>query len=58
MLEDYYKIQKDCVEIAPKNATYCSKTIQNDILERCAEVIHEQVIADVNSSKFLFNFSR
>ena len=35
-----------------KNATYRSKTTQTEIHEFCSEVICEQIIANVRSSKF------
>ena len=36
---------------APQNATFRSKTTQNEISECCSEVIRELIIADVRASK-------
>ena len=41
---------------APQNATFRSKTTQNEIIECCSEVIRELIIADVRASK-LFSIS-
>ena len=46
------KVLEDHFKKAPKNATYRSKTTQNEIIECCSEVICEQIIADVRSSKY------
>ncbi|XP_050529454.1 52 kDa repressor of the inhibitor of the protein kinase-like [Daktulosphaira vitifoliae] len=35
----------------PKNATYLSKTIQNEIIETCHEVIRKKIVDKINQSK-------
>jgi hypothetical protein len=39
---------KDC----PSNQTYRSKTIQNEILEICGEMITEILVGEVKQAKF------
>ncbi|XP_046844785.1 52 kDa repressor of the inhibitor of the protein kinase-like [Xenia sp. Carnegie-2017] len=38
-------------ENASKNATYCSKTIQNKLIKICGEQIKEKIVSDINSSE-------
>lgn len=37
---------------APKNATYRSKTIQNEIIFSCGKFIHQKIAKEVNTAKF------
>ena len=37
---------------APKNATYCSPQIQNDIIDAIGLSIRRRIVADVNSAKY------
>ena len=37
---------------ASKNATYISKTTQNELIEVCGEIIREKVIEEVKQAKF------
>ncbi len=39
---------KDC----PSNQTYRSKTIQNEILEVCGEMITEMLVGEIKDAKF------
>ena len=40
-----------------KNATYISKTIQNQLIELCGKQILEKIVSEVKSSVFFFYFS-
>ena len=42
---------KEHLENAPRNATYRSKTIQNEIIETVGAYILSKIVAEVNSSK-------
>jgi hypothetical protein len=38
------------LDLLPKNATYCSKASQNDLLQAAADVITEKVLSEVRSA--------
>lgn len=43
---------KDHLQTAPKNATFISKTTQNELIECCGDIIVEQIIKKVKKSQF------
>ena len=45
------EILKEHFDTTPKNATYRSKSTQNDIISCCAEVINSNIISEIRSSK-------
>ena len=45
VLEEHFKN-------SPKNATYRSKTIQNDLISCCADVLNDQIIKEIQEAKF------
>ena len=46
------KILDEHVKTAKRNATYCSKSIQNDIIGCCADVINDQIIAELKEANY------
>lgn len=46
------KILEDHFKNAPKNATYRSKTVQNEIIECCGEYIRNTLVTEIKSVKF------
>ena len=47
------EVLKEHFETASRNATYRSKTIQNEIIDCCGDVITEQIVEEIKESKFL-----
>ena len=45
-------VLKEHFEKAPKNATYRSKTVQNEIISCCADVINESIVREIREAKF------
>ena len=45
-------VLKEHFDTTPKNATYRSKTIQNEIISCAAEVMNNKIIAEIKKSKF------
>ena len=45
------EILKEHFDKAPKNATYRSKSTHNDIISCCAEVVNNNIISEIRSSK-------
>ena len=46
------EVLEEHFEIASWNATYCSKAIQNEIIDCCGDVIMEQIVEEIKESKF------
>ena len=46
------KVLQKHFETAPRNATYRSKTIQNELISCCGEVITEKIVKEIKDSKF------
>jgi len=46
------EVLKQHFENAPRNATYRSKTIQNDLISCCGEIITDQILSDIKDAKF------
>ena len=46
------EVLKEHFETASRNATYCSKTIQNEIIDCCGDVVTEQIVEEIKESKF------
>lgn len=42
----------DHLKTAPKNASYISKTSQNELIESCANVIREKILEKIKESKY------
>ena len=42
--------ERQCMKRLPLNATYCSKSSQNDMLESCASVIKNKILDDIKQS--------
>ena len=48
----------DHLKTCAKNATYISKTTQNEIIRCCSQVISDQIIGEVKQATFFFCHSR
>ena len=45
-------ILEEHFQTCPKNATYRSKTVQNELIEICGDYLREQIIREVKVAKF------
>ena len=46
------EVLKQHFENAPRNATYRSKTVQNDLISCCGEIITNQILSYIKDAKF------
>ena len=46
------KVLEEHMKNCPKNASYISKTTQNELIKSCGEVISEKIICEVKSNKY------
>ena len=51
------KILEQHFRSAPKNATYRSKTVQNELIDVIASIIREQIVKDIRDSGGMYSIS-
>ena len=50
------KVLLDHLKSAGGNATYTSKTIQNELIEICGDIIHDKILAKIRQAKYIFSY--
>ena len=43
---------KDHIERAPKNATYCFKSVQNELVQCCADFLRNKLSTEIKKAKY------
>ena len=48
------KVLSEHLKSAGGNATYTSKTIQNELTEICGDIVHDKILAKIRQARYFF----